>query len=77
MILMSKFAVTQLSLLRRSPKSLARFCSYKPEQTQDQQTLSKKDQLKRAVSQYGSTVIVFHVTISLASLGFFYALVSR
>ncbi|XP_045472750.1 protein FAM210B, mitochondrial-like [Harmonia axyridis] len=38
--------------------------------------LSKKDQLKKAIKEYGSTVIVFHVTISLASLGFFYVLVS-
>ena len=74
---MSKFAV-RLSLCQRSPRSLLRFCSNKPQQPpQSQQPLSKKDQLKTAVSQYGSTVIVFHVTISLASLGFFYVLVSR
>jgi len=77
MISMSKFAV-RLSLCQKSPKSLLRFCSNKPQQppAQSQQPLSKKDQLKTAVSQYGSTVIVFHVTISLASLGFFYVLVS-
>ena len=39
--------------------------------------LSKKEQLQRAVKDYGSTVIVFHVTISLASLGLFYLIVSR
>ena len=39
--------------------------------------VSKADQLKRAVKDYGSTVIVFHVAISLASLGFFYLIVSR
>jgi len=72
MLVMSKFAV-RLSLLQQSRRSLLRFCSSKPQQ---QPTLSKRDQLKRAVSQYGSTVIVFHVTISLASLGFFYILVS-
>ena len=33
--------------------------------------------LKQAVKDYGSTVIVFHVGISLVSLGFFYAIVSR
>lgn len=33
--------------------------------------------LKKAVKEYGSTVIVFHVGISLMSLGMFYALVSR
>merc|ERR1719295_1750146 len=32
--------------------------------------------LKQAVKDYGSTVIVFHVGISLMSLGFFYAIVS-
>ena len=60
---------------------------------------SRKEKLKKAVTQYGDyynwhhliengkiskkicfsgpTVIVFHVTISLASLGLFYLLVSR
>ena len=77
MIGVSKFAV-RLSLLKRTPGSLLRLCSSMPNQSQQpQQPISKKDQLKRAVSQYGSTVIVFHVTISLASLGFFYLLVSR
>ncbi|GAB0095922.1 uncharacterized protein DMENIID0001_113610 [Sergentomyia squamirostris] len=38
--------------------------------------LSKKEKLKIAVKDYGATVIVFHVTISLASLGMFYLLVS-
>lgn len=33
--------------------------------------------LKKAVTEYGSTVIVFHVGISLMSLGMFYTLVSR
>lgn len=76
MIGVSKFAV-RLSLLKRTPGSLLRLCSSQPNQSQQpQQPISKKDQLKRAVSQYGSTVIVFHVTISLASLGFFYLLVS-
>ena len=39
--------------------------------------LSQKDKLKRAVKEYGATVIVFHVCISLASLGGFYLAVSR
>jgi hypothetical protein len=39
--------------------------------------LSSKDKLKRAVKEYGSTVIVFHVGISLISLGISYTLVSR
>jgi len=38
--------------------------------------MSKKDQLVRAVRDYGATVVVFHVAISLASLGFFYLIVS-
>ena len=38
--------------------------------------LSKGEKLKKAVKDYGSTVIVFHVSISLISLGFFYTLVS-
>lgn len=39
--------------------------------------LSTKEKLKQAVRDYGATVIVFHVTMSLMSLGFFYVLVSR
>ncbi|XP_076113015.1 uncharacterized protein LOC143080836 isoform X1 [Mytilus galloprovincialis] len=38
--------------------------------------LSNKDRLKRAVKEYGSTVIVFHVGISVISLGGFYLAVS-
>ncbi|KAL8574119.1 hypothetical protein ACOMHN_060695 [Nucella lapillus] len=45
-----------------------------PESTEGQ--LSQKEKLKRAVKEYGSTVIVFHITISLASLGGFYLAVS-
>lgn len=39
-------------------------------------TLSKKEKFKKAVKEYGSTVIIFHVGISLISLGTFYILVS-
>lgn len=39
--------------------------------------LSRKDMLKKAIKDYGSTVFVFHVGISLISLGSFYLLVSR
>ncbi|XP_059088375.1 uncharacterized protein LOC131884565 isoform X1 [Tigriopus californicus] len=39
----------------------------------DPPTLSKRQLLKQAVKDYGSTVLVFHVGISLASLGGFYA----
>lgn len=38
---------------------------------------SKKMRLKQAFKEYGSTIVVFHVGISLVSLGSFYALVSR
>ncbi|XP_061388523.1 uncharacterized protein C18orf19 homolog A [Musca vetustissima] len=38
--------------------------------------LTKKEQLKKAFKDYGSTIVIFHVTISLASLGGFYALIS-
>jgi len=43
---------------------------------QEQQPLSKKDQLKKAIKDYGSTVFIFHISISLISLGSFYLLVS-
>lgn len=50
----------------------------KPEKIDgDPVKLSNREKLKRAVKDYGSTVIVFHVGISLVSLGCFYALVSR
>ncbi|KAL7635503.1 UNVERIFIED_CONTAM: hypothetical protein RMT77_014572 [Armadillidium vulgare] len=38
--------------------------------------ITQRQKLKRAVKDYGATVVVFHITISLASLGFFYILVS-
>lgn len=41
------------------------------------ENLSKKEQLKRAFKEYGATIVVFHVGISLISLGGFYLLVSR
>lgn len=40
-------------------------------------TLSQRERLKKAVKEYGSTVIVFHISISLMSLGGFYLAVSR
>ena len=39
--------------------------------------LSQRQRLQLAVRDYGATVVVFHVTISLASLGFFYVAVKR
>lgn len=39
--------------------------------------VSRRARLKAAIRDYGSTVIVFHVAISLASLGIFYTLLAR
>ena len=39
--------------------------------------VTQTQKLKRAVKEYGATVIVFHVGLSLASLGGFYLAVSR
>lgn len=39
--------------------------------------MSAKEKLKKAVKDYGATVIVFHVSISIMSLGICYVLVSR
>jgi ribosomal protein L9 len=48
------------------------------EEKQDvRKSLSKRQQLKLAVRDYGATVMVFHITISLASLGICYAAISR
>lgn len=50
---------------------------YQSNKVNDEAPLSKKEKLKKAVKEYGSTVIVFHVGISLVSLGACYLLVSR
>ncbi|XP_075145184.1 protein FAM210A-like [Haematobia irritans] len=39
-------------------------------------SMTKNDQLKKAFKDYGSTIVIFHVGISLVSLGGFYLLVS-
>jgi hypothetical protein len=39
--------------------------------------LSRKDKLKHAVKEYGITVVIFHIGISLFSLGGFYLAVTR
>lgn len=39
--------------------------------------LSPREKLKAAVKDYGATVFIFHIAISLVSLGIFYQLVSR
>uniref|UniRef100_A0A1B6MST9 DUF1279 domain-containing protein n=1 Tax=Graphocephala atropunctata TaxID=36148 RepID=A0A1B6MST9_9HEMI len=45
-------------------------------QVPDTPKLSNKAKLKRAVKDYGATVIIFHVTISLMSLGISYLAIS-
>lgn len=45
--------------------------------TEGNPKLSTKEKLKKAIKEYGSTVIVFHVTISMLSLGSCYLLMSR
>ncbi|XP_034950008.1 uncharacterized protein [Chelonus insularis] len=46
------------------------------EDKSNQGKLTSAQKLKNAVKDYGITVMVFHVSISLVSLGFFYLLVS-
>ncbi|XP_058807545.1 uncharacterized protein LOC131673524 [Phymastichus coffea] len=52
----------------------------RPEETRDvkksSMQMSKKERLQLLIRDYGRTVIVFHIGISLISLGTFYALVS-
>ncbi|XP_074646402.1 uncharacterized protein LOC141902528 [Tubulanus polymorphus] len=47
----------------------------KKEESEEVTTLSQRQKLQRAIKDYGSTVVVFHVGISLMSLGGFYGLV--
>ncbi|XP_017482906.1 PREDICTED: uncharacterized protein LOC108371807 [Rhagoletis zephyria] len=73
-------ATTSVSLLKHNlttADSLEKrhYCT-KVEGDKQPTALSKKEQLKKAFKDYGSTVIVFHVAISLASLGACYLLVS-
>lgn len=39
--------------------------------------LTAREKLKKTIKDYGATVLVFHIAISIVSLGFFYQLVSR
>lgn len=45
--------------------------------TDSKPQVSSKEKLKNAIKEYGSTVIVFHIGISLISLGSCYLLISR
>ncbi len=40
-------------------------------------TLTQRQKLKRAAKEYGATVMVFHISVALTSLGCWYLLVSR
>ncbi|KAB0802247.1 hypothetical protein PPYR_04433 [Photinus pyralis] len=64
-----------LLLNSKHPINFNRFCSTSKKGDQPVEP-TKKEKLKRAVKEYGSTVVIFHVTISLASLGVCYLLVS-
>uniref|UniRef100_A0A034WLY2 Protein FAM210B n=1 Tax=Bactrocera dorsalis TaxID=27457 RepID=A0A034WLY2_BACDO len=66
-----------LSILKFTPSQTdKRYYSTTTDGDKPPAVLSKKEQLKKAFKDYGSTVIVFHVAISLASLGCCYLLVS-
>nr|XP_054748517.1 protein FAM210B, mitochondrial-like [Lytechinus pictus] len=63
-----------------SPLAMAQYSTEssqdKTEPQPDQGQVSQRQRLKMAVRDYGSTVVVFHVCISLMSLGGFYLAVS-
>jgi hypothetical protein len=72
-----------LSFLTINKRFISLSCSNRAQETGQGESKStttvesNKDKLKRAVKEYGSTVIVFHIGISLISLGVCYTLVSR
>jgi len=47
-----------------------------PEQKKVSTFAAKKALLKRAIAEYGSTVVVLHISIALANLGLWYLIVS-
>lgn len=55
------------------------YCSKAAEANKDAAppVLTKKEQLKKAFKEYGSTIVIFHVGISLVSLGSCYFLVNN
>jgi hypothetical protein len=65
------------SNLNKSTSNVDVGAAEKEKKPEDDEPMSRKDKLKKAVKEYGSTVIIFHVAISLASLGTCYLLVSR
>lgn len=73
-ILQRQYFTTTTSLLSNKAEDV-QSPGEKPEAAT--QELTSRQKIQQAVKEYGTAVIVFHVTISLASLGFFYLLVSR
>ncbi|XP_032309125.1 uncharacterized protein LOC26514318 isoform X3 [Drosophila ananassae] len=61
---------------RSTPPSTSLPTSNLPIQKTAPVKFSKKEQLRKAFKEYGSTIVVFHVCISLISVLSFYALVS-
>merc|ERR1712154_205860 len=74
------FCLRSTAAVNRSPAMAAVSTLHTTPGRPNQDTVDNKPdkvaQLKQAVKDYGATVIVFHVGISLMSLGFFYAIVS-
>lgn len=75
------FFIINKRFLSLSSKSLNEQSQKAPGESTSSSNAPEKEtaqsKLKKAVKEYGSTVIVFHVGISLISLGMFYVLVSR
>lgn len=72
-------AITSIQMMKPLPfKTIPRLQITRllTSQAPQKEPLTKKEQLKKAFKDYGSTVIVFHIGISLISLGGFYLLVS-
>ena len=68
----------------RIDRNLSNKCKMKSENKEDEpikseesSQLTKKDRLKKAVKDYGSVVIIYHLTLSWGSLAFLYLLISK
>lgn len=64
------------SSLRNVEKSLNE-CNARLFASSTRNPVTPRQKLTNAVKDYGATVIVFHVSISLVSLGLFYLIVYR
>ncbi|KAJ4442170.1 hypothetical protein ANN_12036 [Periplaneta americana] len=70
----NKWPLQNMSCLRTRP--VLTHINFPYSTNTDNSNLSRTDKLKRAVKEYGATVIVFHIGISLISLGGFYLAVT-